>query len=104
MTTAGRSFPTPEALRRPRFSLVDVVAAVGMVALLWGIIRLDQAMGAPSAQVTGSVSLGMSHLPYYAARSLLRMFIAYALSLLFTFVYGAAAAQPPVAPGAHPAA
>jgi len=50
-------------------------------------------MGAPSARITGSVSLAISDLPYYAARSLLRMFLAYALSLLFTFVYGTAAAR-----------
>jgi NitT/TauT family transport system permease protein len=91
--TTGRSFPTSDALRRPRLSPVDVVVAVGTVALLWGVIRLEQAMGAPSAHVTGSVSLGISNLPYYAARSLLRMFIAYGLSLAFTFVYGTAAAR-----------
>ncbi len=31
-------------------------------------------------------------LPYYAGRSLLRMFLAYGLSLVFTFVYGRIAA------------
>ncbi len=70
-----------------------MVIAVGTVVLLWAVIRLELAMGAPSAHVRGSVSLGMGNLPYYAARSLLRMFIAYALSLAFTFVYGTAAAR-----------
>ncbi len=93
MTHVSRTFPASEAARRPRFSPVDVVVAVGVVVLLWGLIRLEEAMGAPSARVTGAVSLGLSHLPYYAARSLLRMFIAYALSLTFTFVYGTAAAR-----------
>ncbi len=93
MTSPSRSLPTPGALRRPRFSPVDVVAALVIVVLLWGLIRLDEAMGAPSSHVTGSVSLDYADLPYYAARSLLRMFIAYALSLAFTFVYGTAAAR-----------
>ena len=34
-----------------------------------------------------------SELPYYAARSLLRMFIALFLSVAFTFVYATAAAR-----------
>ena len=81
------------AMARPRLQPADLVVAIGVVVLLWGVIRLEQAMGAPSARITGSVSLAISDLPYYAARSLLRMFLAYALSLLFTFVYGTAAAR-----------
>ena len=36
---------------------------------------------------------GISHVPYYAACSLLRMFIALAISTIFTFIYGTAAAR-----------
>jgi NitT/TauT family transport system permease protein len=36
---------------------------------------------------------GISHIPYYAARSLMRMFIALTASTLFTFVYATAAAR-----------
>jgi NitT/TauT family transport system permease protein len=93
MTPASPSYSSRGWLGRPRVSPIDVVVAAGTVVLLWGVIRLEQAMGAPSARLTGSVSLGISHLPYYAARSLLRMFLAYALSLLFTFAYGTAAAR-----------
>jgi NitT/TauT family transport system permease protein len=89
----SRSFPTRGALRRPRFSPLDVVVAVGIVALLWSVLRLGQAMGAPSSGVGQSVSTATSHLPYYAARSLLRMFIALGLSVGFTFIYGTAAAR-----------
>jgi hypothetical protein len=39
------------------------------------------------------VSTGKAELPYYAARSLLRTFAALALSIVFTFVYAAAAAR-----------
>jgi NitT/TauT family transport system permease protein len=89
----ARSFPTRGVLRRPRFTLIDVVVGVGVIALLFGVIRLGQAMGAPSTHVGQAVSTAPSHLPYYAARSLLRMFIALGLSLVFTFVYGTAAAR-----------
>jgi ABC-type nitrate/sulfonate/bicarbonate transport system permease component len=40
-----------------------------------------------------TVSTDPANLPYYAARSLLRMFAALALSLVFTFVYATAAAR-----------
>ncbi|TBL69228.1 ABC transporter permease subunit [Paenibacillus thalictri] len=39
-----------------------------------------------------AISLAPQMLPYYAGRSLLRMFIAFGASLLFTFVYGRIAA------------
>ena len=45
-----------------------------------------------TAHVT-AISTSPSHLPYYAARSLLRMFIAFFLSVVFTFVYATAAAR-----------
>jgi NitT/TauT family transport system permease protein len=91
----SRSFPTRGALRRPRFSPADLVIGAGMAALLFAIIRLGHAMGAPtlSAHVTGAVSTGVANLPYYAARSLLRMFIGLGLSVVFTFMYATAAAR-----------
>jgi len=88
-----RSFPTRDSLRRPRLSPVDVVVGVGIVAILWGAVRLGQAMGSPTTHVGESVSTATARLPYYAARSLLRMFIALFLSVVFTFVYGTAAAR-----------
>ncbi|WDL99341.1 ABC transporter permease subunit [Alicyclobacillus sp. ALC3] len=39
------------------------------------------------------ISLSWWMLPYYSARSLLRMFIAFFFSLMFTFIYGRAAAR-----------
>ena len=39
------------------------------------------------------ISTNISNVPYYAARSLLRMFIALTLSTVFTLVYGTAAAR-----------
>ncbi len=40
-----------------------------------------------------AISTDPADLPYYAARSLLRMFLALALSVVFTFVYATAAAR-----------
>ncbi|MGA2829953.1 MAG: ABC transporter permease subunit [Streptosporangiaceae bacterium] len=90
----ARSFPTRGVLNRPRFSPVDVIVFVVIVLLLFGVLRLAHAMNASTAtaQVT-VISTRPSELPYYAARSFLRMFIAFFLSIAFTFVYATAAAR-----------
>jgi NitT/TauT family transport system permease protein len=58
------------------------------------VVRLAGSMNAafPSHSVS-NVSSDPANLPYYAARSLLRMFIALGLSIVFTFVYATAAAR-----------
>jgi NitT/TauT family transport system permease protein len=90
-----RAFPTRGALRRPRFSPIDVIVGMGGLVLLYLVFRLGRSLGTPtsSAHVTSTVSTNAANLPYYAARSLLRMFIALFLSVTFTFVYGTAAAR-----------
>ena len=90
-----RTFPTRGALRRHRFSAVDLVVGAAVLTLLYFLVRLGSDMNAAtlSAHVNSSVSTSAANLPYYAARSLLRMFIALGLSVLFTFVYGTAAAR-----------
>jgi NitT/TauT family transport system permease protein len=66
-----------------------------LLALLFGLLRLAPALNAPFLPKTApsTVSTDPANLPYYAARSLLRMFIALILSVLFTFVYAEAAAR-----------
>ena len=94
MVQGAVPLPSSTLIRRRRLSPIDVVVAAGTVAVLWGVIRAEEVMvGTRASRVTSSVSLGISHLPYYAGMSLLRMFIAYGLSLVFTFVYGTAAAR-----------
>jgi NitT/TauT family transport system permease protein len=89
-----RSFPTRDSLRRPRPSAVDAVVFVAVALLLFGILRLAHAMNASIASgQTTSISTNVSQLPYYAGRSLLRMFIALFVSVVFTFVYATAAAR-----------
>lgn len=91
-----QTFPTRGALSRPSRSVAaDVLVFVGAAAVLWVVVRLVQSAAVPW-QVTSapsSVSTDLANLPYYAGRSLLRMFAALALSLVFTFVYATAAAR-----------
>ncbi|MDT7671181.1 MAG: NitT/TauT family transport system permease protein [Pseudonocardiales bacterium] len=90
-----RTFPTRGVLARPARSVADVVVFLGAVALLWLLVRLAHGVDVPfnPATAPSAVSTDPGELPYYAARSLLRMFTALALSVLFTFVYATAAAR-----------
>jgi NitT/TauT family transport system permease protein len=90
-----QSFPTRGVLRRPQLRLVDLLVGAGIFALLYGLLRLGSSVAAPLAgnHTTTSLSTDPAKLPYYALRSLARMFIALGLSLAFTFVYGTAAAR-----------
>jgi NitT/TauT family transport system permease protein len=90
-----RSFPTRGALRRPRFTVADVLVGVGLIALIYTVFRLGRAINTSqlSAHVSAQVSTDPANLPYYALRSLLRMFIALGASVVFTLVYGTAAAR-----------
>ncbi|MFO2548872.1 ABC transporter permease subunit [Alicyclobacillus cycloheptanicus] len=83
------SFPTIQ-----RISWADGLVGVFIFALLYLLVRLTAEMNVPfSIQDEPHISLAWQSLPYYAARSLLRMFIAFFFSLLFTFIYGRTAAR-----------
>jgi NitT/TauT family transport system permease protein len=90
-----RTFPTRGVLARPGRTAADVVVFLGAAALLWLVVRLAHGVTVPWTPETApsTVSTDPSELPYYAARSLLRMFIALTLSIGFTFVYATAAAR-----------
>lgn len=78
----------------PKVSWIDGVVAVFVFALLYAVVQLSSGMGVPfSVHDQPKIVLDWWLLPYYAGRSLLRMFIAYAFSLLFTFLYGRIAAS-----------
>lgn len=90
------TFPSRSALARPgRNPAADVVVFLGAAALLWLIVRVAQGTTVPWTveNAPASVSTDPAELPYYAARSLLRMFVALGLSVVFTFVYATAAAR-----------
>lgn len=82
------------AVRRTRY-LADALVLAGMAVAFYLLVRLAHGVTEPFDKVTApaSVSTDPALLPYYAARSLLRMFAALAVSLTFTFVYATAAAR-----------
>jgi NitT/TauT family transport system permease protein len=91
------TFPSRGVWRRPGLRPVDLIVFAALLALLFGLLRLAPALNAPFLPKTAAstVSTDPASLPYYAVRSLLRMFIALILSLLFTFIYATAAARLP---------
>jgi len=83
------TFPSRETLDRLRFRPLDVVVGVAVLLLIYAVVRVGEGARAPVHQAS-TISLDPSNLPYYAARSLLRMFIAlfsaYAFSLSYAYV------------------
>jgi NitT/TauT family transport system permease protein len=76
------------------FSRWDVLAVLLIVGLLWFLGEASRHVFQPLADLQRSPpSLDPSHLPEYAARTTLRMLVAMALSLLFTFTYATLAAK-----------
>lgn len=91
-----RRVRAPEGpLLRRRHPLVDVLVGLGLLGILYVVVRTGQSINAPFDEVSAPsrVSTDPAHLPYYAARSLLRMFVALILSVGFTFVYATWAAR-----------
>ena len=88
-------FPARGLWRRPALRWPDVLVVAALIALLYGLLRLGPALNAPFLPKTApsEVSTDPANLPYYAVRSLLRMFVALLISLIFTFVYATAAAR-----------
>ncbi len=93
--TLLRSYPSQDVLDRPRTRAADTLVFLAAAVLLWVIVRVSWGIGVPfdEAAAPAAVSTNPAQLPYYAARSLLRMFAALGLSLVFTFVYATAAAR-----------
>ncbi len=75
------------------FRPADLAVAAAVLALLFSILNLSNALAIPFHPGQGpNISLSPYLLPYYAGESLLRMFAAYVFSLLFSLVYGYACA------------
>ncbi len=92
-----RAVPGVGSLRRVRLRWVDVVVAVAIAVLFYLIIEASAGATAhlDLTHVPAAISTDPALLPYYALRSLPRMFVALAASLLFTFVVATAAARLP---------
>ena len=81
-----------------RFGLADVMVILMLLSIFYLTVHLGAGMQAPFSESNQpAMSLSPQMLPYYAGRSLLRMFIAFGASLLFTFIYGRIAAYNRVA-------
>ncbi|MFC6650840.1 ABC transporter permease subunit [Paenibacillus rhizoplanae] len=75
------------------FGWADILVISLLLSVLYAAAKLGSGMQVPlDPEELSSLSLDPKWLPYYAGRSLLRMFIAFGASLIFTFVYGRIAA------------
>ncbi|MBB4795333.1 ABC transporter permease [Streptomyces nodosus] len=89
---------TPVAAGPPRrlsqLTWVDAAVAAAVLVLLYVVLRVGQGTTvAFNSRQNVHIDTDPSQLPYDAARSLLRMFAALALSIAFTFGYAYAAAK-----------
>ncbi len=90
------TFTSQDATLRTRSHFVaDAIILVGVAVLFWLLIYLSHGISEPfnRASAPSTVSTDPWNLPYFAARSLLRMFAALAASTVFTFVYATIAAR-----------
>jgi len=86
----------PFAFVRELATRWDAVALVIVLGLVVALGEASRGLFEPLAKLkTTPISLDPSQLPFYAARSTLRMFAALAVSLVFTFTYATWAAKSP---------
>jgi NitT/TauT family transport system permease protein len=80
---------------RRSFSFVDVLVFAGILGVLWSVLEFGKGMVMrfDASSQSLAISTDLSQIPYYAGRTLLRMWIAFGFSLLFTFAVGYAAAK-----------
>ncbi|HLI55851.1 MAG TPA: ABC transporter permease subunit [Actinomycetota bacterium] len=91
---AQRTFPLRVAIQRRKQSALDLLVGAAVVVLLYVVVRVGH--GATLSITAGhstQISTNWHDLPYYAARSLLRMFIALIASTVFSLWYGYTAAR-----------
>jgi NitT/TauT family transport system permease protein len=81
------------------FNWVDLLIFAGVLGLLWSILEFGAGMMVhfDAGSQSLPISTDVRHIPYYAGRTLLRMWIAFGFSLIFTFAVGYAAAKNKVA-------
>lgn len=80
--------------RDVRFRLVDVLVLCGIIALFYGLVRVGATTDRPfRPDRPPAVSTDPWELPYYAARSVFRMFAGLVPSVLVTFAFGTWAAR-----------
>lgn len=82
---------SPALPQTPAFTLGDGLILLGIAALLYAGVRL--AFNAPTVIAGPDISLSPFTLPWYALLSVGRMTAAYFLALIFSLLYGYAAAR-----------
>src|SRR5437870_13476487 len=90
----SRAFVRPMLPRRAWSRLTDLVVFAAVLAVFLGLLNLGQTWLGP-VQPAAKLSRSPWALPAYAAASLARIGIAYALGLLFALAYGYAVARSP---------
>jgi NitT/TauT family transport system permease protein len=86
------TFPSRDNLNRLRFRPLDVAVGLAVVLLIYVVVRVGAGAKAPVHRAT-TFDTSPSQLPYYSARSLLRMFIALFFSYAFSLGYAYLAAR-----------
>lgn len=75
------------AVQRFESRVVDAVIVVGLILFVWIVGSLGRDMNVAFTEgLSLNVSLDPLNIPYYAARSVMRMFFAYGFSLSFTLI------------------
>jgi NitT/TauT family transport system permease protein len=88
--------PRAFAFARDLATRWDLIAIIVVIGLLTFFAEASRGLFEPLAKLSATpLSLDPVNLPFYAARTTLRMFAALALSLLFTFTYATWAAKSP---------
>jgi NitT/TauT family transport system permease protein len=86
--------PQLSAEIRRSFSAADLIILLGLVGLFWAFLQFGRGMVVHFDETqTLEISTSVWAIPYYAGRTVLRMWIAFVFSLLFTFSVGYAAAK-----------
>lgn len=75
--------------------IADVIVLAAVAVIFWLLIKISQGVTQPihGHQITSTISTAPSELPYYALRSLFRMFVALFFSVVFTFGFATLAAR-----------
>ncbi|HYK27974.1 MAG TPA: ABC transporter permease subunit [Streptosporangiaceae bacterium] len=88
------TFPSRENLGRLRFRPLDIAVGLGVLLLVYLVVRVAASAEVPFHPASSTtINTSPSQLPYYAARSLLRMFIALLFSFAFSLSYAYLAAR-----------
>ena len=79
---------------RPRFTWIDGLVLLTLFGMLWSVMHFGQGMlVAFNPAAVPELDFSTSQIPYYAGRTLLRMWIAFCFSLFFAISLGYLAAK-----------